>query len=140
MTNIVDIERVVPFNRTYGGGAEQLAQLFNQAVPTMARLAEAFHTLGLAISFYWAPDREVWVAGQGAKMQVRAGLDPSYQDSPDRLIQHILRGGLPAEVRAEIAAEALRGWVSNRPGESPEVLTWHRLLGGHPVTVTRSAA
>lgn len=91
-----------------------------------------------------AANDEVLVAGLEGRYSVRAGLDPAYRspEALDALVQAIMRGEaedtrlLTRENRAVVAAAALRGWTHAYPAPLP-ILTWHRLIGGVHVVVTR---
>jgi hypothetical protein len=119
--------------------AREAARVVNRGLRAWAR---QMSRLGAAIRE--AANDEVTVSGLEARYFVRAGLDPAYRspEDLDALVQAIMRGEaedtrlLYRENRARIAAAALRGHVHAYP-EAVPVLTWHRLIGGTTVVVTR---
>jgi hypothetical protein len=79
---------------------------------------------------------ELQVCRLEARMQVRAGLDPAYSQSPDALVQDLLSNPLAsgsmvlrASHRARLAAAALRGWAESHADE-PVQVAWHRKMAG----------
>jgi hypothetical protein len=79
-------------------------------------------------------EREVRVAGLAAKMQVRAGMDPTVE--LDTLLRQIrAHRNLTYEERALVAAAAIRGWAEHRTTGRPDSVAFNRLLCGHHVEV-----
>lgn len=88
---------------------------------------------------------EAHVSGLEARYYVRGALDPALTDqvSLGALLCYVLEGEadgcgfLTPASRARLAASLTRGWVEHRAGPPPEVLTWHRYVGGTHLQVVR---
>lgn len=119
--------------------AREAARVVNRGLRSMARTMAR-----VSAAIREAANDEVTVSGLEARYLVRAGLDPAYRspEDLDALVQAIMRGEaedtrlLYRENRARVAAAALRGWTHAYPAPLP-ILTWHRLIGGVRVVVTR---
>ena len=131
--------------RKFSEESKKLERCYYPMVNSFSKLASALlefrNSLRVTyplLSYTWAVDQEVWVSGREASYMVRSGLAPEYTESPDKLVQQLLKGSLPPEVRARLAAAAIRGWVSSYKPEAPEVLAWHRLVGDSVLVVTHA--
>lgn len=135
----IDPARIERAFRQMAETARAAARVINKAMTDLSR-----HLHRMQQRIIDAANDEVLVSGLEARYQVRAGLDPAYRTPGDLdgLVQAIMRGEaedtrlLTAENRARVAAAALRGWTHAYPAPLP-VLTWHRLIGGVEVVVTR---
>jgi hypothetical protein len=100
---------------------------------SMRKVIEAMRAVGVG-GLETPAEREVRVAGLAAKMQVRAGMDPTVE--LDTLLRQIrAHRNLTYEERGLVAAAALRGWAEHRDTGRPDSVAFNRLLCGHHVEV-----
>lgn len=106
-----------------------LGRLIEQSIPIVSRAMRVLDRV---------------VAGLEARYYVRAGLDLAYasETALTGLVAEIMAGDpaalffLQEKQRAQIAAAAVRGWVTHRHPAADVDLVWVRFLDGQRVWVT----
>lgn len=130
--------------------ADRWAALMEWADDAAARMVAALNAIArrfqqMMTELVEAANTPAGVAGVEGRMYVRAALSPAYATPAalSSLVSAITTGDLPdtflltAENRARVAAAAVTGWSQHRDGDAPEVLAWHRVVGGTTLAVSR---
>lgn len=131
-------------------GLRRMAQAYADNMRAVARAMSSFGKMMRSVAndedYVFSLRARYYVRGGGAPWSTEAEASAVAQDllrRPGRQAddhgERILMGLLTHRNRALLAAAALEGYVRHHEGPAPEVLAWHRYIGGVRVSVGRTS-